>query len=208
MFEFDECLPAHFFSDPSHPIDAEYMFTHLAFAQPQCGDCMIKALISASGDRGLSAVLPHAEQTILPEERRHRRWERTEPILPLTDHWQYANFSAHSIIRPLQDQWRGTHQEPNGRVSLRQWCIKLLSRYAYVLGGTEWEFELIQNLEDLEKAIAKVDTPQGEPAALVCFNDDQPDDAPDGVRERFGGWMEGKWSHVDAKWEKEGIPWV
>lgn len=208
MFDLAECLPAEFFSDPSRPIDAEYMFTHLAFAQPQCGDCMIKALITASGERGLSAVLPLAHQTILPEERKHRRWERTEPILPLTDTWQFANFSAHSIIRPLQDQWRGTHQESDGRVSLRQWCIKLLSRYAYVVGNTEWEFELIQNLNDLETAIAKVESPKGTPVSLVCFNDDQPDNAPDGVQERFGEWMEERWRDVDAKWEKEGVQWV
>lgn len=208
IFDFDTCLPPAFFSDPAQPVDAAHMFTHLAFAQPKCGDCMIRALISASGPRGLSAVLPLASQTILPEARQHRRWERSEPILPLDDTWQQTNFSAYSIIRPHQDQWRGTHQEPDGRVNLRQWCVKLLSRYAYTLGSTAWQFDLIQGMDDLERTIRQVDDQAGDGAALVCLNDDQPDDADEAVRVRFGQWMEAKWGDVDARWEKPGKSWI
>jgi 3-O-alpha-D-mannopyranosyl-alpha-D-mannopyranose xylosylphosphotransferase len=208
IFDFDTCLPPNFFPDPAQPVEADYMFTHLAFAEPRCGDCMIKALVSASGPRGLSAVLPRVTQTIEPETRRHRRWERSEPILPLDDTWQLTNFSAYSIIRPNQDQWRGSRQEPNERVNLQQWCIKLLSRYAYTVGSTAWQFDLIQNMDDLEKTIREIDDPYGERAALACLNDDQPDDADDAVRVRYAQWMEEKWGDVDAQWEKKGMSWL
>jgi len=132
IFSVRECLPADFYTDV--PLDAADMFTHIAFAEPQCGDCLVKALVTASGERGLSAVLPHHDQAIVPERRNRTRWERSEPILPLTDTWEAGNFSVYSLVRSGQDRWAGTKPSTDGSVNLRQWSIKLLSRYAYVLG--------------------------------------------------------------------------
>jgi 3-O-alpha-D-mannopyranosyl-alpha-D-mannopyranose xylosylphosphotransferase len=130
----ETCFPPTFFTDQSMSYSAEEMFTHLAFAQPQCGDCLIKALVTASGERGLDAVLPRSDQAISPEIRQQRRWERSEPMLPLVDHWQLGNFSVYNVVRPDQDQWTGTTPSSDGSVNLRAWSIKLLSRYAYVMG--------------------------------------------------------------------------
>lgn len=131
-FSVRQCLPADFFTD--RPLVAEDMFTHIAFAEPQCGDCLVKALVTASGARGLEAVLPRRDQTVIPENRGRARWERSEPMLPLTDSWEAGNFSVYSLVRSGQDQWAGTATSTDGSVNLRQWSIKLLSRYAYVLG--------------------------------------------------------------------------
>jgi len=134
LFSLKTCLPVGFFTNDSVSYSAEDMFIHMAFVEPECGDCMIKALITASGVRGLDAILPHPEQTAVPEERQRKRWERSEPMLPLVDRWQLGNFSLYSVIRPNQDQWEGTDRSVDGSINLRQWSIKLLSRYAYVLG--------------------------------------------------------------------------
>ena len=134
VFSVRECLPADFYTDAS--LIAEDMFTHIAFAEPQCGDCLVKALITASGERGLEAILPRHHQTVMPERRGRARWERSEPMLPLTDSWEAGNFSIYSMVRPGQDQWPGAKPSKDGSVNLRQWSIKLLSRYAYVLGET------------------------------------------------------------------------
>ncbi len=134
FFSLKKCLPADFFTTDSKQFLAEDMFARLAFAYPECGDCLVTALIKASGERGLEAILPHSEQTIVPEKRDRSRWERSEPMLPLTDVWQSANFSIYSVIRPDQDRWRGSTPPKDGKVNLKQWAIKLLSRYAYVVG--------------------------------------------------------------------------
>ena len=61
-------------------------------------------------------------------------WERDEPILPMTGHWEDADFSVANVVRPGQDVWAGDEGRGNGTVSLRDWSIKLLSRYAYTVG--------------------------------------------------------------------------
>jgi 3-O-alpha-D-mannopyranosyl-alpha-D-mannopyranose xylosylphosphotransferase len=47
------------------------------------------------------------------------------PVLPLTDTWQAADFSLANVI--------GDTEEP-GSINLRQYTVKLLTRYLYVSG--------------------------------------------------------------------------
>ena len=117
---------------PIHP--AADMFTHIAFAKPACGDCLIDALITASGPRGLAAFLPSHNQVFHPPQREARMWDREEPILPMTNRWQDADFSIANVVRAGQDIWAGEQPRAGGGVSLRDWSIKLLSRYAYIYG--------------------------------------------------------------------------
>jgi 3-O-alpha-D-mannopyranosyl-alpha-D-mannopyranose xylosylphosphotransferase len=133
IFDARVCLPMDFFTNPKAEHSATDMFTQLAFAEPECGDCLITALIAASGSRGLSAILPTKEQTFVPPRREKQRWERSEPMLPLESVWTGADFSLEAVVRPGQDTWDGT-AKPRGEVSLRDWSIKLLSRYAYLTG--------------------------------------------------------------------------
>lgn len=91
------------------------------------------ALINASRPRGLSAILPHADQTFEPEVRERSEWEREEPMLPLVSTWYEGNFSLNSVVRPGQDHWTGESGDLD-RVKLREFCVKLLSRYTYSVG--------------------------------------------------------------------------
>ncbi|GAA95223.1 uncharacterized protein L969DRAFT_92514 [Mixia osmundae IAM 14324] len=56
-------LPICFGEDfaTAHNLSAQVVFRRIAFEQPECGDCLIVALLSLSGLKGLSAVLPDYE---------------------------------------------------------------------------------------------------------------------------------------------------
>ena len=197
-----ECFPADFFTQPDTVYDASEMFAHIAFEKPQCGDCLITALVSKSGPRGLSAFLPDAKQVFYPENRSPRRWERSEPMLPLTSSWQNVDFSLGAIVRPGQDVWNGSEAQSDGGISLRSYAIKLLSRYAYVIGETPTSFVQVHNIKNLQAAIQKFDKHRG--IAMACINDDQPDDGHGETAALFTNWLLDRWGGVDAPWEEEG----
>jgi len=81
------------------------------------------ALVTASGSTGLSAFMPapHAKVNNRPGSKRIHM----TPVLPVTDTWQAADFSLAGVI--------GESEAP-GPVNLRQYTVKLLSRYLYVSG--------------------------------------------------------------------------
>jgi 3-O-alpha-D-mannopyranosyl-alpha-D-mannopyranose xylosylphosphotransferase len=131
------CFPSDFFTS-STSYSAQSIFRGIAFEHPECGDCIINALITASGDRGLAAILPEAEAVFFPPEKEPRMWERSEPMLPLTSHWEGSDFSLAEVVRNGQDAWAGISPREDGGVRLREWCIKLLSRYAYTHGKSSF----------------------------------------------------------------------
>lgn len=129
--DMDRCFgPA--FADPSVKLSAGDLFKRISFELPECGDCMIKALISASGPRGLAAFIPEHAQVVLKPLGPTASGD--EPVLPLTKDWQSTDFSIDNVVRLGQDSWPGLAAAGDGSVNLRQWCIKLLTRYAYVTG--------------------------------------------------------------------------
>ncbi|WVQ75949.1 hypothetical protein IAR50_005584 [Cryptococcus sp. DSM 104548] len=207
-FAFDVCFPANF-SDPSVTFSATDMFTHLAFRHAECGDCLIDALVAASGKRGLSAVIPDDDQIFYPaEETDEKRWRRSEPMLPLVGKWPEGNFTVAANVKAGQDVWEGIEPRADGGVSLKAWTIKLLSRYNYVYGATPARFSPVNTVYALSKALDQVDhTPE---LAMLCVNDDQSDRSSDQARHVFGAWMEKRWGgdikRVD--WERANVSWV
>lgn len=87
------------------------------------------ALVGASGPRGLSAFLPGSNAsytksaTIAKDGSEYRA---NTPILPLTDTWQETNFGLHAVLR-------NSHAH-GGKIMLRPWSLRLLSRYLYITG--------------------------------------------------------------------------
>ena len=114
------------------------MFRHLTFGEPDCGDCLISALVTMSGERGLEAFFPDTDMIYHPPtpppNAEPVMWQREEPMLPLTRTWQEADFSIANVVKVGQDHWTGLKVREDGGVNMRQWCMKLLSRYAYVFG--------------------------------------------------------------------------
>lgn len=108
----------------------------MAFAERPCGDCLITALVSASGERGLHAFLPEEDAMYYPPVGASEGvWDTTEPVLPLTKTWQEADFDLKDVIRPGSDVWYGEEASESQGISLRKWSIKLLTRYHYAMGG-------------------------------------------------------------------------
>lgn len=121
---------------------ASVVFMHVAFDATECGDCsthlgflsralplnwftVINALLRASGTVGLSAFLPPAERVYPPSDAH----DAPIPIpgdapvlLPLTNNWKTTDFTLHSRLRA----W--------GPVHVREWVLRVMSRYKYVVG--------------------------------------------------------------------------
>ncbi|KAL1405386.1 hypothetical protein Q8F55_009017 [Vanrija albida] len=207
-FSIMQCLPRNFFQH-STEFDADELFTAFAFEKPSCGDCLINALVTASGIRGLSAFLPAEDAVYYPaKEAPAGMWQRSEPMLPLTPTWRGANFSMEANVRRGQDVWEGAPERPDGGVSLRNFSVKLLSRYAYVFGTANVKFAMVTSVLGLHKTLKEVDA--DEKISMLCINDDQPDHAREGMRLSLGHWMEAEFGGDNGfvRWERPGWPWV
>jgi 3-O-alpha-D-mannopyranosyl-alpha-D-mannopyranose xylosylphosphotransferase len=132
-FTISKCLPDGFFTT-SDTHTANDLFKHIAFAERSCGDCLITALVSASGDRGLHTILPDEEAVYHPPAGAGEGvWDTTEPVLPMTKTWEEASFGLEDVIRTGSDVW-GDEEVSSTGVNLRKWCLKLLTRYNYAMG--------------------------------------------------------------------------
>lgn len=185
------CLPDSYFTDTSSTYPAEEVFKRIAFERPQCGDCLIDALITASGERGLSAFLPSSDITFRPTVLKER-WSDIGPILPLTKQWRNTNFSLSAVIT----------SENKNLVNLREWCTSLLGRYVYAIGATPAIFAPVASITQLSHRLAEV---QKHPdTALVCINDDISDKNALGAtrfKEMLERWMNGRWP-TKGSWER------
>jgi len=81
------------------------------------------ALVTASGPSGLSAFVPDRQSTF-NNQAISKRVHMT-PVLPITDTWQAADFTLQNVIGETEN---------TGRVNLRQYAVRLLTRYLYVSG--------------------------------------------------------------------------
>lgn len=206
--EVRRCFPDGFFDD-----DEEYsaveVFKKLAFlGDGRCGDCMAEALITKSGERGLSAFLPSVDAVYFPPaNQKPPQWARDEPMLPLTPTWQEADFSMAANVRSGQDAWEGWEPRPDGGVNLRAWTVKLLSRYAFVYARTESRFNMIHNVKELNGDTKAMD--ESKTLAMACINDDvdEPENSPP-VQAAMREWMERRFGEDSefVKWEKS-FPW-
>lgn len=208
VFTINQCLPKDFFAnDELHK--AADVFRSLAYEKPGCGDCLIDALINQSGPRGMSAFFPTADALYFPPKDQPKgMWERAEPILPLTPTWEEADFSIEANVRTGQDAWKGATTRKDGAVHLREWCVKLLSRYSYIYGEswfdspvcssarslklipgrTHARFFMVHNPTEFTKYTKELE--EHDEVVLTCINDDQPDVTNGAVRQRFQAWME------------------
>lgn len=105
---------------------AAHMFKHLAFRRPKCGDCVLMALVTASGPLGLKEVFPSPEATYTIPKTAPAPPYVAPPHLPMTPTWEEADFSLPRAV--------GKTALPGDTVPLREWTMHLLSRYLYTYG--------------------------------------------------------------------------
>ncbi|KAF8610532.1 hypothetical protein BDV93DRAFT_517652 [Ceratobasidium sp. AG-I] len=161
--------------------NASDMFKHLAFVSPQCGDCIINALVGASGRLGLSAFLPpptHSSKAI------DEPATDSIPHLPLVSDYRIADFSLSGVLGAESD--------------VRAWTLKMLQRYRFVIGDTPSIFAMVH---DVSTALTPFETMASDKSiALLCLNDDiyGQIEATDDILRREQGR---RWPHA-AAWEK------
>ena len=82
---------------------------------------VIQALVKASGSLGLEAFLPSHDR-VIPGKQVAPEDEEV-PHLPLNDNWQDADFDIRTVIHSAGRE-----------VNIRDWTLKLLQRYRFVVG--------------------------------------------------------------------------
>ncbi|CAE6470929.1 unnamed protein product [Rhizoctonia solani] len=166
---FDHCFASH--------DTASRTFQRIAFEEPiKCGDCIIRALVNQSGKRGLEAFLPPKSKKPFSRE--------AKPTLPLGSNWQDVDFTLSTLV----PEW----------VNTRQFVLRVLQRYRFVLGDTPFLFAIVT---DPGRATEYVEAITSKPElAILCVNDDVAE-GDDSVRNILGDWMGGRWNQ-SATWER------
>ena len=115
------------------------------------------ALLKASGDQGLDAFLPPSDRVATgpraPSE------NDDVPHLPLTPTWEDGKFA-------LRDVLPGGGQETN----VRQWTLRLLQRYRFVIGETPSHFAMLTGPSTFRGLLSHLQKNPG--VSLLCVNDD------------------------------------
>lgn len=170
-FPHDRCLPLGTAETGKLEVKAHEAFTYIAFAHPECGDCLLTHLVQQSGRKGLSAFLPPATKRFSASGTPTHRTRQQVPHLPLTRTWHPTpntkndsrhspNYAAAAISR--RTGWSGQ--------SMREFALQLLQRYTYTVGTSPEKFVMLTEeristvLDDLED--------ESDELALLCINDD------------------------------------
>ncbi|KAG8745306.1 hypothetical protein FRC10_008323 [Ceratobasidium sp. 414] len=193
--EFDVCFPPEL-------TNASDVFKHVAFGAPQCGDCskrlflsllsgpesymsskVINALVAASGPLGLSAFLPNPTHGL--KSTHQQSVGDSVPHLPLVSDYRTGDFSLRGVLG-------------GSTTDVREWTVRMLQRYRFVIGDTPSIFAMVQNTVTAEAAFSTMNRDSS--IALLCLNDDisigQAEET-DGVLRRE---QERRWPHP-AAWE-------
>jgi len=178
---------------------ASEVFVNIAFEKVECGDCIIRALIAASGHLGLSAFLPESDRRLPSLKWDHPSSSSSSsppssvgpPHLPLVSNFHDGDFSLRRVVGP----WAETSASEGG-VSVREWTLQLLQRYRFVVGETPWKFSVLYNEGDARRTVAEVERDKS--LALLCINDDvEKGEQVDSILIR---WLRKRWPTA-ASWE-------
>ncbi|EIW71073.1 hypothetical protein TREMEDRAFT_67553 [Tremella mesenterica DSM 1558] len=189
--DLDRCFGP--FWTRAEDVDSADMFKRLTFQYPECGDCLIKALVTASGPLGLSAFFPPPSRTYraprLPLGKEYPTI-LPPPHLPLTPTWHEADFSLGSVLRITA--------LPEEEVRLREYCMKLLSRYLYLSARSVSHFHMLRSPEHANKVFSMI---QDNPSVSILGLNDDIEEGYDVVKEIMGRWFEFRWPKK-AVWER------
>ncbi|KAK0232724.1 hypothetical protein IW262DRAFT_1257949 [Armillaria fumosa] len=199
VVRWDKC-----FEKDGMPIgNASEFFVHIAFEEVSCGDCMIRALMSASGPLGLSEFLPSPNRTfpllfsIVPDP---VDTGLSPPHLPLTTEYHAKDFVLDAVMAPwAREAFRRRGWASVEGVNIREWTMMVIQRYRYVVGELPFRFVSITDANEARDTVEQLR--ENERLRLVCINDDvvKESDVPE-VDRALQGWFHEKWP-TPAKWE-------
>ncbi|KAF9517786.1 hypothetical protein BS47DRAFT_1325910 [Hydnum rufescens UP504] len=197
--EFDDCFAT---VRDGRKLTSDDVFKRVAFERPYaCGDCIITALVTASGRLGLSAFLPSPNRTFQakPGDSQDRREKPIPiPILPLTPTWWKTDFSLDSVLSPY-----ASNATPSTPIDLRAWVVQVLQRYRFVIGETPAMFALLSNPQQAQQLLGRIGSSDSirPREALLCINDDIQKDH-DTVAKLLMEFMRNQWP-TPSPWEKD-----
>ncbi|PWN50205.1 hypothetical protein IE53DRAFT_316218 [Violaceomyces palustris] len=188
---------------------ASSLFKRIAFEKPECGDCMIAALMGASGISGIEKFVPpplDEEDVVISSTSRAESPSAggetpppppPPPHLPLTSSWKETDFSLETILSP---SWSKTTKT---KKNLRIWCARLIQRYSYVMGSTPSDFYKVERADSLEEKLGRVDDSSETlmdrfttgPTTFLCLNDDIKEDlkGTERINRILQNWFNDRW---------------
>lgn len=127
------CRPTACSSDsPSNTRNVEIAVSSTRLMiESSSSESVIMALVTSSGPLGLSAFFPTKGTSFTTATLAHGKpypKYLPPPHLPLSPTWHEADFSLESVM--------STTALPDETVDLREYCMKLLSRYLYLSGAS------------------------------------------------------------------------
>lgn len=181
---------------------ASGFFKHIAFEENiACGDCIIDALRSASGEAGISAYLPDPSRVFSHPLRMEKDTDdfvgihitsddtpKEAPHLPLVSDWKQGDFTLQGVL-----------PQESMELNIRQWTLRLLERYRFVIGDTPSRFHLITSATSAASELARVD--KDENVALLCLNDNVRQSVQK-AHNIMVFWQEQRWKEK-AAWERK-----
>ncbi|KIJ52435.1 hypothetical protein M422DRAFT_64923 [Sphaerobolus stellatus SS14] len=186
--KFDRCL------DWPGIHTASGFFTHVAFKENiECGDCIIDALRSQSGEAGLSAFLPDPSRMAWVYDAPDPGLQKaqtdalgTTPHLPLVSDWKKGDFTLRTAFMASPEK------------NVRKWTLRLLERYRFVIGQTPTRFHMITSVTGARNDLKAVDRDKN--VALLCLNDNIVNQFTK-VNAIMMAWQDQKWG-TKAAWER------
>ncbi|KAG9126997.1 hypothetical protein FRC07_001077 [Ceratobasidium sp. 392] len=160
---------------------ASGVFERLAFDVSRCGDCIVTALVAASGPLGFSAFLPEQDRVWTRWKENDGPSETVAPHLPLVADYRAGNFTLASALAVSRSD----------KGSVRDWAMELIARYRFTIAITPSHFAMLRNPNAMKSLFNRLehksrpdDTVQD--IAMLCINDDiafQPEAADRVLRE-------------------------
>ena len=145
------------------------IFRTVAFDRARCGDCIIQALIRASGSRGFGAFLPSPSRTL------HVSPSKLARTLPLASDWRDVDFSLRGALEGgvpnslRDDDGRAPEPtQPEVAVNVRLWILRVLDRYRYSHAVPNGRFVIMRDVNEAQWAVSEMDK---ETSATACIND-------------------------------------
>lgn len=109
-FNVTRCLAAGF--GQAGDVDSQQLFKHIAFEEPECGDCLMTALLGKSGQSGFEAFLPPESDSDAEDE------SVVSESIGMAKTWEDATFDIAAA-----------------RANPRRFAISNILRYQYVIGA-------------------------------------------------------------------------
>lgn len=111
------------------------------------------------------------------------------PHLSLEQRWEDSDFRLRSVLGFSQS------------VGVRDWSLRLLERYRFVIGYTPYIFVMLETQDNSRGAFSWIDSYTD--VSLLCINDDvQEGEEGEGVSDIFQSWQDTRWGRP-ANWERD-----